>query len=552
MPIVLSPNHPSYKTVMRRNRGAAPSSTQENSSGGPSSIATTVVATDAPAATSTFSYDSASNHSTRNPIPSTPPRRRRRPSSTPSPFNLEESPEFDPVFLHALSQDDTPPRSSSVTSLFPAFSYCPNHRASNTSHSSVVDALLPPIDISNPVKEHAPLRRPITLRSPPSTPTRPPSSRAKRLRPITRQPLASTASGLLLAQTHGAQVGNSKGKGKRWADESDDEEPTVTPPKRARITFNALISVVENAPEPAAPNPEPAPAPAAPSQDVRVLGERKRRLEDAPFPLRVKKTRFAIDQPALLKTEDAAGPSQPNTFGSIFPDRPVHGAQGLNNSPLARTKTPTGSRPSAARPSAYAHDHRAAPYARQASPCTAGTRKVRFSVPHLEESPVAHISRRLQGITISAETSAAVPASVVGALLWPADVILVDTARSEIPYDVFDIDGDWVFLSEQGTSSQVEASAMCWAADSGTDADEVSDQDMGVDMPGYVDIYGQDGGLVYLRPFRLDADGDVIMRGPCTLRIPSNKFAQKAVVACNVRKRRLEASDKRRRLHLLQ
>ncbi|KDQ08439.1 hypothetical protein BOTBODRAFT_565514 [Botryobasidium botryosum FD-172 SS1] len=218
-------------------------------------------------------------------------------------------------------------------------------------------------------------------------------------------------------------------------------------------------------------------------------------MEDHPSPSRLKRARFAANQPAplltLLENEDAAGLSQFGKPGSISPAHPVHGAQGSDSSRLTRTKRPTESRPSAAHPPALrsAHDRCAASYAQRARPSAAEARQVCFSVPQLEESPVAHICRRLQELTISAET-------------------------------------DW---------------ALSLSAD------------MDVDPSSFVDIDVQaQEAPAYLRPFRLDAGGDVIMHGPCTLHMPPRKPTQKAVFAGDVKRRRLKVSGKRRRSHLLQ
>ncbi|KDQ06835.1 hypothetical protein BOTBODRAFT_49165 [Botryobasidium botryosum FD-172 SS1] len=437
--------------------------------------------------------------------PSTPPRR-RHPSSSPS-FSLGDSPEFNPAFRRALSEPDTPPRPSGVI-LFPRSLDAPDR---TTSTASASNALLPSAPILSPVaQEDGLFNRRILPCSSASTPPRASSSKSRHSRPRARPTRSLAPSASAPTRAHG-ETGFSKGKGKRQAEDSEEDEPTLSPPKRVRTmsVFTPLTNVaVESAAEPA-PQGQPLPAPAPMEPPVRIA---KRRMDDAPSPLQFKKMRFAIDEPATklpslatlleeAEDEDAAGPLSESP-GSISPARDE--PQGLSNFLSA--------------PSAF--------------------RSARDRRP-LEESPVTHVSRRLRQITISAEASA-IASESLSALLWPADVVLVDSTEPEIVREVFDIDGDLVIPSEQGALSEAEAFAMDWVVSSGADADEVGCQDMAMASPpsspgphrralfptemgvNTLSSMGADGlekAPVYLRPFRFDADGDVIMRGPCTLRI---------------------------------
>ncbi|KDQ09718.1 hypothetical protein BOTBODRAFT_178786 [Botryobasidium botryosum FD-172 SS1] len=577
MPIALSPSHPRYGKVPARGGGAARKSTP-------------LVNDNAHGATS-INIPMASAHAS---TPSTPPRHSRRPSTSSSSssnsFGFDRSPPINQAFLDALEAPVTPTRPSQ-SAAFP-LARSPDRGAPTASiHTRAADALLPPAVVGGPTEKNARFHPRHARQSPPATPTRRNSTRPTRPCPRARQvkPLAALTRAPDAAQN--AEAGPSKGKGKRRAEDSEDDDSGLASPKRARTASTPNVPINQNAIESAIAEPQPAPQPEpAPALVAHAVRVEKRRMEDGPLLSPLKRIRFAVDAPpaklpalaTLLEEaedEDAAGPPSEFQLGEPGSTSPARGprAQGPDGSPSARVKAQRSPRPSVLRPSAFrsAHDRRAAPHARRARPRTAGAR----TSPDLEESPVAQASRRLQEITASEDTDVAAPDSA-RALLWPAGLVRVYCTESEIAQELFGSDEDLDFQSGQGASSPVAASAMDWATEC-VDAEEAyyedavmaspssspgprgrtlsSSMDMDVDLPGSLDIGAQDAQdevrdeapPAYLRPFRVDRDGDVIMHGPCTLRLPSDRRALKIVFASEVRKRRVEASDKRRRSHLL-
>ncbi|KDQ09741.1 hypothetical protein BOTBODRAFT_178802 [Botryobasidium botryosum FD-172 SS1] len=574
MPIALSPSHPRYGKVPARGGGAARKSTPlaNNNAHGATSI----------------NIPMASAHAS---TPTTPPRHSRRPSTSSSSssnsFGFDRSPPINQAFLDALEAPVTPTRPSQ-SAAFPLARSLNRGAPTASIRTRAADALLPPAVVGGPTERNARFHPRHARQSPPTTPTRRDSTRPTRPCPRARQvkPLAASTRAPDAAQN--AEAGPSKGKGKRRAEDSEDDESSgLASPKRARTASTPSVPINQNAIESAITEPEPAPQPEpAPAPVARAVRVEKRRMEDGPLLSPPKRIRFAVDAPpaklpalaTLLEEaedEDAAGPPSEFQLGGPGSTSPARGprAQGPDDSPSARVKAQRSPRPSVLRPSAFrsAHDRRAAPHARCARPRTAGAR----TSPHLEESPVAQASRRLQEIT-SEDTNAAAPGSA-HALLRSAGVVRVYCTESEIAQELFGSDEDLDFQSGQGAPSQVAASVMDWATES-VDAEETyyedtvmaspsaspgprgrtlsSSMDMDVDPPGSLDIGVQDEVRdetppAYLRPFRVDKDGDVIMHGPCTLRLPSDRRALKIFFASEVRKRRVEASDKRRRSHLL-